>query len=132
MNKEKYLNFSSRALLYIFVLYLLFLLGKSLWTNYHLRVSIRTLNLQIATLEQQKIDLANLNVYYRSDSFKELEARRKLGLKRPDEKIFLVSGATTTTTNFEEELEQEQEGVTSKEENLNQTKWQLWWEYFME
>jgi len=130
MKREKYLNLGSKVLIFIFVIYILFLLGKSLFTNYQLRQSIQKLNEQIATLEQQKEDLNNLIVYYKSDSFKELEARRKLGLKRPDEKVYIVSGATTTTANFEEELKQEQEKVSSKEKSSDKKNWALWWEYF--
>lgn len=130
MKREKYLNLGSKVLIFIFVIYILFLLGKSLFINYQLRQSIQKLNEQIATLEQQKKDLNNLIVYYKSDSFKELEARRKLGLKRPDEKVYIVSGTTTTTANFEEELKQEQEKVSSKEKSSDKKNWTLWWEYF--
>ena len=130
MNREKYLNLGSKIIIFIFVIYTLFLLGKSLFTNYELRQSIQKLNEQIATLEQQKKDLNNLILYYQSDSFKELEARRKLGLKKPDEKVYLVSTATSTPTNFEEEMKEEQEKISSKEKILNKTNWSLWWEFF--
>jgi len=130
MKREKYLNLASKVIIFIFVIYTLFLLGKSLFTNYELRQSIQKLNEQIATLEQQKKDLNNLILYYQSDSFKELEARRKLGLKKPDEKVYLVSGTTTASTNFEEEMKAEQEKVSSKEKILNKTNWSLWWEFF--
>lgn len=129
----KYLNLASKIIIFIFVIYTLFLLGKSLFTNYELRKSIQKLNEQIATLEQQKKDLNNLILYYQSDSFKELEARRKLGLKKPDEKVYLVSGATSVSTNFEEEMKEEQEKVSSKgktEKNAGKTNWSLWWEFF--
>jgi len=132
MNREKYFNLGSKIIIFVFVIYTLFLLGKSLFTNYELRSSIQKLNEQIVTLEQQKKDLNNLIVYYKSDSFKELEARRKLGLKRPDEKVYIVAGASPPTTNFEEEMKAEREKVSSKEKILNKSNWSLWWEFFTE
>jgi len=130
MNREKYLNLASKVIIFVFVIYTLFLLGKSLFINYELRQSIQKLNEQIATLEQQKKDLNNLILYYQSDSFKELEARRKLGLKKPGEKVYLISATTSAPMNFEEEMKEEQEKVSSKEKILNKSNWSLWWDFF--
>lgn len=114
--------------LYILAIYIIFLLGKALWTNYYLRQSIEKLNEQIAVLEEQKKELNNLNLYYQSDDFKELEARRKLGMKRPDEKVLLISSPTTGT--FSEELEKEKQSIAEKESQSESPCWQLWWEFF--
>jgi len=130
MNREKYFNLGSKIIIFVFVIYMLFLLGKSLFTNYELRSSIKKLNEQIVLLEQQKKDLNNLILYYQSDYFKELEARRKLGLKKPGEKVYLISATTSSPTNFEEEMKAEEAKVSSKEKILNKTNWSLWWEFF--
>lgn len=113
----------------LLIFYILFLLGRSVWTNYDLRQSIKKLNTQIATLEQQKIDLRNLNLYYSSESFKELEARRKLGFKKPDEKVVIIASAQDTN-NFEQELNADRGKVAEKKNEETTSNWLLWLDYF--
>ncbi|MBM2821228.1 MAG: Septum formation initiator [Candidatus Berkelbacteria bacterium] len=126
--QKNLLNKGSKVILYILLIYIIFLLAKSLWTNYDLKNSVEKLQSQIATLQQQKKDLENLNIYYQSDAFKELEARRKLGMKRPDEQILIIS--TPPSETFSQELEKEKQGIAQKTSESQTTGWRLWWEYF--
>lgn len=127
---NKLLDSLSKIGVYLIIFYILFLLGKSLWTNYQLKRMIDKLHSQIATLELQKKDLENLIVYYKSDAFKELEARKKLGYKRPDENV-MVLPATPTPMNFPAEVEKEKQGVVVEKEEVKTANWLLWWEFFM-
>lgn len=127
--KNKLTNNLIKIATYLVIFYILFLLGKSLWTNFELKKSIETLKDQIAVLEGQKKDLENLNLYYQSDSFKELEARRKLGYKKPDEKVMVLS-ATPTPQNFPQEVAKEKEGVAPKVSESQIPIWLLWWEFY--
>jgi len=79
--RDQLISYLIKAGSVLVVIYALFLLGKSVWTNYDLRQTIKELNGQIATLEEQKTELNDLNLYYSSDAYKELEARRELGMK---------------------------------------------------
>jgi len=115
---------------YVFIVYILFLLGRVLWTNFNLKESISKLHQQIAVLEQQKKDLNNLILYYQSDSFKELEARRKLGFKKPGEKVVILE-LSPSAENFPEEVEKEKKGVAGKSTASVKPNWRLWWEFFM-
>lgn len=119
-----------KTALYLLVAYLVFLLAKSLWTNYDLKETVKQLENQISQLQEQKKELENLIVYYNSDAFKELEARKKLGLKRPDEKVLIVSNAPAPE-NFVKELEKERLGVTDKKTEINFPNYQLWWQYLI-
>ncbi len=120
---------------YFLAFWMLFLLGRALWQNWDLKHSILKLNDQLITLEQQKKDLENLNLYYSSDSFKELEARKRLGLKKSGEKLVVLPATTpsaesATPSNFNEQLDQEKKtiaGVTAPSKIPN---WLLWWQYF--
>ena len=136
INRTKLISNLVKIATYLIIFYILFLLSRSLWTNYTLRRTIDQLNGQIVTLSEEKKTLENLNLYYRSDSFKELEARKKLGLKAIGEKVMILpaspSGGATTATpqNFSEELEKEKEGTANQTPESPIPNWFLWWEFF--
>ncbi len=115
---------------YLVIFYLLFLLSKSLWTNYDLKNTVEKLQNQITQLENQKNEIENLNMYYNSSAFKELEARKKLGYKRLDERVFIISNAPTQE-NFAKEIEKERLGVTDKKTDINLPNYKLWWQYLI-
>ncbi len=81
---------AARTLLALFVAYVALNLGRALKTNYDTTRHIRALKTGIAALEQQQAFLGNELVYYRSRSYQELEAKRRLGLRRPGETVVLV------------------------------------------
>jgi len=136
INQPKLISSLVKIISYLLIFYILFLLGKSLWTNFNLRKSIRELNEQIISLNVDKKNLENLNLYYQSDAFKELEARRKLGLKSSGEKVLILAvsrpggAATPTTQNFSDELQKEKETTAKKEPGSPIPNWALWWQYF--
>lgn len=145
MNSQIFSKFLSRAVrpaLYLIIFYLIFLLGRTVYHNFQLKRGIEKLEGQIALLEEQKKDLGNLNLYYQSEAFRELEARRKLNFKRPDEKIVILPGGPTMqgesaetvpqvpATDFPEEIKKEKEGVAGKSTQSKIPNWLLWWEFF--
>ena len=123
------LNRLTRVVSYLLIVYILFLLGRSVWQNYTLKQSIDKLSDQISTLNQEKKNLENLNVYYQSESFKELEARRKLNMKLADEKVFFIA-STPTENNFQTELNKDINNVNTVDGTLAGKNWQLWWDFF--
>lgn len=127
--QKKMIDLAVRVGLYLFVFYIVFLLGRSIWVNFNLKKSISKLQGQITELDQEKKALNNLIVYYKSDAFKELEARKKLGLKAPDEKVMLLA-ATPSTESFPEEVAQEKKGVAGESTSITKANWRLWWDFF--
>ncbi len=127
---KKLLDLSSKVGIYLFIFYVLFLLGRAILTNYNLKNTIVKLQDQIVALEQQKKDLDNLILYYQSTAFKELEARKKLGLKAPGEKVMILPIPVTSATNFPEEVRHEQKAVAGTNQNKDAPNWQLWWQFF--
>ena len=142
-SKNQLFSQAARIAIYGVFFWMIFLLVRSIWQNWSLRQSISKLNDQIVTLEKDKNDLNNLILYYRSDSFKELEARKKLGMKRPDEKMVILPVLPNSSSspaaagqseslpgNFSEEVKKEQEILNSSGENSPVSNWQLWRQYF--
>jgi len=138
LQKNKLIPKLTKLAIYFVIFWLIFLLGKSLWQNWVLKHSIGKLNEQIAVLEKEKANLNNLILYYRSDSFKELEARKKLGLKKPGEKVVILAVSSASPalppspspSNFSEELKKEQEKITASSFVPQIPSWLLWWQYF--
>ena len=77
-------------MLALFVAYVLLNLGRAIRTNYYTSQRIHDLKQQIASMTTQTLFLKNELVYYKSRSYQELEAKRRLGLKRPGEIVVLV------------------------------------------
>jgi len=118
----------SKILVYLIALYIVFILGKAIWTNWQLNRQIHDMQQQIADINTQNKNLENLILYYKSDSFREVEARKKLGLKKPGE--IAIAVPTQNNENYNQETEAQKQGVseTPKEENI--PNWQLWWQFF--
>jgi hypothetical protein len=77
-------------MLALFVAYVLLNLGRAIRTNYYTSTKIHELKQQIANSTTQTIFLKNELIYYKSRSYQELEAKHRLGLKRPGETVVLV------------------------------------------
>lgn len=82
--------------------YLAAVLSQTIYYNYTLNRHIETLRGEISLLEAQQEQL-NYNIsYYKTDSFKDREARAKLGLQLPGEGVLILpnphqSGAASPT-----------------------------------
>ncbi|MDZ7587157.1 MAG: septum formation initiator family protein [Patescibacteria group bacterium] len=140
--ENKFISNFAKIASYLVIFWIIFLLGRSVWQNWNLKHSIWKLNEQIVILKKEKKDLENLNLYYSSDAFKELEARKRLGLKKPGEKMVILpvspaggptsspSGQAVTESDFPEEIKKEKESVAGVESLSKIPNWLLWWQYF--
>jgi len=118
----------NKMLIYFLILYVLIILGRSVWFNWQLNQNIKNTQTQIANLEKQNRDFENLILYYRSESFREVEARQKLGLKKPGEKVVAVP--TKNYENYQEETLAEKELVSDLDVSDNSPNWRKWWQLF--
>jgi len=126
--RQKLWELFSKILIYLVILYTLFILGKAIWTNWQLKKQTDDLQQQIAEIKIQNKNLENLILYYKSDSFREVEARKKLGLKKPGEVAIAIPAQTSKDYNQETATQKQGVSETPKEENI--PNWQLWWQYF--
>lgn len=70
--------------------YVLFLLYQAVYFNYTTNQKIKVLKEDKIDLEKDQSRLQTLIAYYKTDAFAELEARKKLGLRKPGEKVVKV------------------------------------------
>ena len=72
------------------VVYLATVLGQTVYHNYLLNRQIETLGSQISLLQAKHDQLKYSIQYYQTDSFKDREARAKLGLQQPGEGVLIL------------------------------------------
>ena len=108
-------------LLFAFVLYLLVIVGKSVWANYNSNKDIDKEGIKLVFMEQEIHDLENQINYYKTASYKEKEAREKLGYKAAGENVI----ALPIDTEEEKVVDTSFAEVKAKVPN-----YRLWWEYF--
>lgn len=72
------------------VVYIVWTLGGSVLKNYQTNQTISQLKSDIAKTNQENINLGNEIIYYQTKTYAELEGRRRLGLKRPDETVLVM------------------------------------------
>ncbi len=97
------------AVVFALVVYFLFLTYKSVSFNYQTNRKIAALHNEISVLEMEREYLENLNVYYGTTTYKELEARRKLGMKKNGEAVIKIP------VDSEKLAQAEKKEITSKE-----------------
>lgn len=127
--KTRLIQILGRILIYLIVLYVFFILGKAIWINWQLKKQMEQIEKEIAIIQQQNKDLENLILYYKSDSFREVESRKKLGLKKPGE--MAVPVPTKTFDNFQQETEAQKEGVSEITKEEKTSNWRLWWQFLI-
>ena len=101
----------------LFIIYMLFIVGKTVYKNYTLNKKVSNLQNEINSLEEENNTLKNKILYYQTESFKEKEARQRLGLQKPGEEVIVLTP--------EEEQNQKQEEEKPKEPNYKK-----WWKFF--
>ncbi len=74
----------------LFLVYVLYLLGRSAWVNAESNRKVANLRAEITRLAAENDRLRYLIVYQQTESFQELEARQKLGLKKPGELVIVL------------------------------------------
>lgn len=87
-------RFRQRALtLLVWAVLAYLLIGsiKLIIGNYQINQQSAKLQSELAAVEQRNQDLRNLLAYYRTDSYKEKEARARLNFQKPGEKVVPVA-----------------------------------------
>lgn len=106
----------SQFIFILLVVYVLFILGRSIYKNYQTNKKITNLENEITRLGQENQYLQNIILYYQTDSFKEVEARRKLNMQKPGEKVMAVELQSAPEV---EALEDSLQNITQESNQAN-------------
>lgn len=112
-------NFSN-ILILIAIVYFLVVVGKSTYSSYKDQQDIEKKKLDIENLKAQIVYLQNQNLYYQTASFKEKEARKKLGMVKPGETAVALDRTNSTT----------QVAVVKNDQTIKTPNYSKWWQYF--
>ena len=131
VNKKKKKNiigkiFSFNLFIAVSVLVVVFLgtgLGKEFYRDYQIQKEIDSLQSDISVLEKDNYKLSQLIEYYKTDEYKEAEARKRFNLKKDGESVVIVR---PNSIDSEEDLNE-----NNNEEN-NLPNYLKWWNYFFE
>lgn len=116
-----------RFVLPIFILcYILFLVGKSSISNLNINQKIYQLQEEVENIKDENKEFEELNAYYKSDSYKEKQARLKLGYAKPGEFVIIIPS---------EKSEDEQNLLIAEKTEItkiDEPNWKNWINYFFQ
>jgi cell division protein FtsB len=99
---------------------------EALWQNHTINKDIATLRNEIVQLQEEGRQLKYLIAYLGTESFKEREARRKLGYKKPGEQVLALPNSIL------EELTPGQANSSNDAESKPElSNPQKWWEFIL-
>ena len=99
-------------------LYLLYLIGNTLYENYQVKKEVKDLEMAIIELEENNRVLTEEISYYKTASYVEKIARERLGLMKEGEKVIVIVPEAQSTV------------VDSGGEVNNLPNYLKWWNYF--
>lgn len=110
------------------LLYALFINIRLVITNYNLNKRAETVEADIIEMRQRNERIRLILSYYQTKSYQEVEARRRLQVKKPEETILAVKGLNLTPKelNLLEDVVYQEAPVAVPEQKTN---FQKWWEY---
>lgn len=125
MNKEKQAQFAAKVTYFLAMGYFIYLIYGAVTSNYRTTQKISSLKAEIDLLNSEKSYITDLNDYYATNTYKELEARRKLGMKKPDEKVIRIPIDPARLAQLEnrETISQPIQSSEAKKPQSNPEKW---------
>ena len=94
-------------------------LGKEFYRDYQIEKEIDSLQNDIAVIEKDNYKLSQLIEYYKTDEYKEAEARKRFSLKKDGESVAIVKSDPRVLGDFDAE-----------KESQNLPNYLKWWNYF--
>ncbi len=107
--------------IFAFLIYLIFVVGQSVVANHRANQDIAVEEAKLAELRGNITNLQNEINYYQTNSFKEKEARAKLGYKAPGEIVIALP--------IDTEKEKSPDNGLAQQE-IKEPNYILWWKYF--
>ncbi|OGZ36057.1 MAG: hypothetical protein A3I88_03295 [Candidatus Portnoybacteria bacterium RIFCSPLOWO2_12_FULL_39_9] len=126
----------SKIFLFLVALALIWLtlgVGRESYRKYQITKEINALRTEISKLEGDNQRLDNLIKYFQDPSYLEKEARIKLNLKKPGEKVVVApEGSLAQAEQSVSEKTEEIQSFLSSQPRVETANWWKWWEYFFQ
>jgi len=108
---------------FLIIAYILFLLGKAVWQNYNINLEVTNLDNEMQQLRDHNQELQKQIEYYQSSTYKEQQARLKLGYQKPGEKVFIVSASNN------QPVTEEKTEIANNQTQNNRSNLIRWWQF---
>lgn len=119
---EQYIPMTiGNLVIFCFLIYLIVVVGRTMVGNFNSNKEIEKEEEKLVLLERRIINLQNEINYYQTQSFKEKEARQKLGYKAVGEKVIALPIDT---------VEDKMPDNSLPESQIKVPNYTLWWKYF--
>lgn len=123
--KKNLLGRFSFQIVVVIVLAVVFVMGsalsKELYREYQIKKEVDALKAEIESMENDNYELSQMIEYYKTEEYKEAEARKRLNLKAEGEKVVMIS---ESESEYEEIVDGESEAAIEISNKLK------WWNYF--
>lgn len=106
-----------RILVGLVILYLFYVVGKTLYQSYQVRKEVEDLKTVITETQQNNKELSEKIIYYQSASYREKIARERMGLQKPGEDVIVI-------------LPEEKAKVVNEDPDNGLPNYQKWWNFF--
>lgn len=124
MNILRFQSTGSRVLLVALFVFAVVSNVRLVIRNSELHERVKAAKADVENMELRNQRLSLLMNYYQSASYQEVEARRRLGMKRPDEAAYIIKGISLPAANSEIDGIAVEKSVPAVKSNAAQ-----WWEY---
>jgi len=119
---EEYIPMTlGNLLIFGFLIYLIAVVGQSVYTNYRSNQQIAGEQKALDTMRGRITELQNQINYDQTDEYREMEAREKLG--------YMAVGETAIALEPDTVLEKTPDS-SLPEQKIKQPNYALWWQYF--
>ena len=110
---------------FIIIVYAAFGLVKITWQNYQVNQKISSLQDEIKKSDEENFELKNKIDYYKTDAYKERQAREELNLQKPGEIVIVIPNNSQNEVNTKKKEETKTNEKSDYRSNI-----QKWREYF--
>lgn len=127
--------FRSKIFLVISIVVLFFVsvsFGKEVYRKYQIQKEINLMEEEVSSLESKNHDLGKMLEYFKSDAFLETEARKKLNLQKPEEKVVIFTEEVNKESVEMVAIQEEAISANNNEEVVELSNSEKWWNYFFE
>lgn len=99
--------------------------GKEIIRNYQIKSQIKSLETEINSLQKENLKIADLIQYFKTETFKEEQAKSRLGMQKEGEKVIALPKT-------EETIQPSEENNYTNNTNKLVSNPQKWWNYFFD
>jgi len=116
-----------RIIILIIVILFLVNIGRTIYKNHNIKTKIINLENINSDLENDRLNLKNRILFYETDIYKELEARKHLNYQKKDEKVVVLLKKEKNENITNENIQKNAEEVKNNENIV--PNWQKWLKY---